>query len=40
MTLRQQWLFVGSIVAILSGALAVGAWVMRDQLFPIEVGRL
>ncbi len=38
MTLRQQWLFVGGIVAVLATALSVGAWVMRDQLFPVEVG--
>jgi peroxiredoxin len=40
MTLRQQWLFVGGIVAFLGGALTIGAWVMRDQLFPIEVGSI
>lgn len=38
MTLRQQWMFVGGIVAVLGVALSVSAWVMRDQLFPIEVG--
>jgi len=38
MTLRQQWLFVGIIVAVVGVALSVGAYVMRDQLFPVEVG--
>lgn len=38
MTLRQQWLFVGAIVAVLAGALGVGAYAMRDELFPIGVG--
>jgi cytochrome c biogenesis protein CcmG/thiol:disulfide interchange protein DsbE len=38
MTLKQQWLFVGGIVGVLGAALGVGAWVMRDELFPIEVG--
>ena len=38
MTLRQQWALVGGIVAVLGAALSVGAWVMRDQLFPVEVG--
>lgn len=38
MTLRQQWLFVGVIVAAVGIALSVGAYVMRDELFPVEVG--
>jgi len=38
MTLRQQWLLVGAIVAALVGGLAVGAYVLRDELFPVEVG--
>ena len=38
MTLRQQWLFVGGIVGLLAGGLGVGAWAMRDELFPVEVG--
>jgi cytochrome c biogenesis protein CcmG/thiol:disulfide interchange protein DsbE len=38
MTLRQQWAFVGGIVGVLAVVLTVGAWVMRDQLFPVEVG--
>ena len=38
MTLRQQWLTVGAIVVLLLGALGTGAYVMRDELFPVEVG--
>jgi cytochrome c biogenesis protein CcmG/thiol:disulfide interchange protein DsbE len=38
MTLRQQWILVGAIVGILAIALGVGTWVLRDQLFPVEVG--
>ena len=38
MTVRQQWMFVGVIVAVVGAALAVGTYVMHDQLFPIEVG--
>ena len=38
MTLRQQWMFVGGIVALLAGGLGVGAYAMRDELFPVEVG--
>jgi peroxiredoxin len=38
MTLRQQWLIVAAIVLSLVGALGFGAWVLRDQLFPVEVG--
>jgi cytochrome c biogenesis protein CcmG, thiol:disulfide interchange protein DsbE len=38
MTVRQQWLAAASIVAILLVTLGVCAFVMRDQLFPIEVG--
>ena len=38
MTLRQQWLTVGAIVLLLLGALGTGAYVMRDELFPVEVG--
>jgi peroxiredoxin len=37
-TLRQQWLIVGAVVASVAAGLSVAAWVMRDQLFPIEVG--
>ncbi len=38
MTLRQQWLMVLGIVAAVGTALGLGAYVMRDQLFPVEVG--
>ena len=38
MTLRQQWLLVTAIVVTLVGALAGGAYVLRDELFPVEVG--
>ena len=38
MTLRHQWMLVGAVVGSLAIGLSVGAWVMRDQLFPIEVG--
>ena len=38
MTVRQQWLTVLGIVLALLGAIGAGAWVMRDELFPIEVG--
>lgn len=38
MTLRQQWLMVAAIVLVLLGALGFGAYVMRDELFPVEIG--
>lgn len=38
MTLRQQWLVVTAIVTTLIAALAVGAYMLRDELFPVEVG--
>lgn len=38
MTLRQQWLLVGAVVASLGVGLSTGAWVMRDELFPIAAG--
>lgn len=38
MTLRQQWVLVTAIVLALVGGLAVGAYVLRDELFPVEVG--
>ena len=38
MTIRQQWLMVAAIVLALLGALGAGAYVMRDELFPVEVG--
>ena len=38
MTVRQQWALVLGIVLALLGAIGAGAYVMRDELFPIEVG--
>ena len=38
MTLRQQWMTVAAIVLVLLGALGFGAYVMRDELFPVEIG--
>ena len=38
MTLRQQWWFVGAIVTVLLAGLGTGAYVMRDELFPVDVG--
>lgn len=38
MTIRQQWLLVLGIVLALLGAVGAGAYVMRDELFPLEVG--
>ena len=38
MTLRQQWLLVGIIVGVVAIAVSIGAYVMRDELFPVEVG--
>jgi peroxiredoxin len=38
MTLRQQWLVVLGVVVLLLGALGTGAYVLREELFPIEIG--
>jgi cytochrome c biogenesis protein CcmG, thiol:disulfide interchange protein DsbE len=38
MTLRQQWITVFAILAVLAAAVATGAYVMREQLFPVGVG--
>jgi peroxiredoxin len=38
MTARQQWIAATTIVVILLGSLGVCAFVMRDDLFPVEVG--
>lgn len=38
MTARQQWMVVAAIVAGVLGIVAVGAYAMREELFPIEVG--
>lgn len=38
MTSKQQWWFVGGIVTLLFGGLGTGAYVMKDELFPVDVG--
>jgi peroxiredoxin len=38
MTLRQQWLTVLAILLLLAVAIGAGAYVLRDELFPVEVG--
>lgn len=38
MTLRQQWLTVLAIIVGLAVLLGVGAFTMRDELFPVAVG--
>jgi len=38
MTLKQQWVAVLAIVLGVALTLGTGAYVMRDELFPIEVG--
>jgi peroxiredoxin len=38
MTQRQQWVAVLAIVVLLVGAVGTGAYVLRAQLFPVEVG--
>lgn len=38
MTSRQQWLTVLAIVTLMVGLVGAGAYVMRDQLFPVGVG--
>jgi cytochrome c biogenesis protein CcmG/thiol:disulfide interchange protein DsbE len=38
MTLRQQWLAVLGVVVLIVGALGVGSYALRDELFPVEVG--
>lgn len=38
MTVRQQWLLVLAIVLALLGVVGAGAYVMRDELFPLQVG--
>jgi cytochrome c biogenesis protein CcmG, thiol:disulfide interchange protein DsbE len=40
MTLRQQWLTVLAVVVGLAAVVGVGAWRMRDELFPVAVGTL
>ncbi len=38
MTVRQQWYFVAAIVATLAGGAGIGAYALRDELFPVGVG--
>lgn len=38
MTLRQQWLTVLAIVLAVAGGVGLATYVMRDELFPVEVG--
>lgn len=38
MTLRQQWLTVLAIVVGVALLLGIGAFTMRDELFPVQVG--
>ncbi|HTI65596.1 MAG TPA: TlpA family protein disulfide reductase [Gemmatimonadaceae bacterium] len=38
MTVRQQWSVVIVAIAVLGAALAVGSHMMKDELFPVNVG--
>ena len=38
MTVRQQWMAVALILVALVGIVSIGAYAMRDQLFPVAVG--
>lgn len=38
MTARQQWMVVGGVLALVALVVSAGAYTMRDQLFPVEVG--
>jgi peroxiredoxin len=38
MTVRQQWLIVGIVVAVLGGGLFAGVRLFADELFPVGVG--
>lgn len=38
MTAKQQWLTVLAIIIVLIFGIGLGAYVMQDELFPIEVG--
>jgi peroxiredoxin len=38
MTVRQQWIMVGAIVAALAGALSMASCFMKDELFPVTIG--
>jgi thiol-disulfide isomerase/thioredoxin len=38
MTLRNQWLVVGGVVAVLAGGMWLAATRLSDELFPIRIG--
>ena len=38
MTVRQQWIIVGIVVAVLGGGLFAGVKLFADELFPVGVG--
>ena len=38
MTTRQQWSIVIVVVAVLGAALGIGTHLMKDELFPVNVG--
>lgn len=38
MTAKQQWLVVLGVLLLAGVVVGAGAWTMRDQLFPVEVG--
>lgn len=38
MTARQQWSVVIAVIAVLGAGLAIGAHLMKDELFPVNVG--
>jgi peroxiredoxin len=38
MTVRQQWMIVGAVVALLGAGLFAGAKLFADDLFPVAVG--
>lgn len=38
MTVRQQWIAVVAIVAVLAAGLGAASYVMKDELFPVTVG--
>lgn len=38
MTVRQQWIAVFAIVAVLAAGLGAASYVMKDELFPVSVG--
>jgi len=38
MTVRQQWSVVIVVIAVLGAALGIGSHLMKDELFPVNVG--